>query len=132
VEVWTTGGVARLWGVGAFAEPVGVIDCGKPGTGRAPEVMGAMAKPSPDHGDNSGGCEPEWPGLMARVTDAIGAVSGSDGGPHGRASDGGSGAPGTCAGAVCRVPVPSAQGEICLLLPGGPECASGTDSVSRR
>ncbi|MGC3939290.1 3-phosphoshikimate 1-carboxyvinyltransferase [Roseobacter sp. EG26] len=108
---WTVNGV----GVGGFAEPDQVIDCGNSGTG-VRLIMGAMAT-SPISatftGDASLNGRP-----MARVTDPL-ALFGTQ--AHGRA---GGRLPMTLVGAVdplpveYTVPVPSAQVKSAVLLAG--------------
>ncbi len=108
---WSVHGV----GVGGFAEPDNVIDCGNSGTG-VRLIMGAMATTpisATFTGDASLNKRP-----MARVTDPL-ALFGTQ--AHGRA---GGRLPMTLVGAAdpvpveYRVPVPSAQVKSAVLLAG--------------
>ncbi len=115
-EVERTGDLAwsvRGVGVGGFAEPEGVIDCGNSGTG-VRLIMGAMATTpisATFTGDGSLRSRP-----MGRITDPL-ALFGAR--SHGR---GGGRLPLTLVGAAdpipvhYRVPVPSAQVKSAVLL----------------
>ena len=109
---WSVHGV----GVGGFAEPDQVIDCGNSGTG-VRLIMGAMATIA-DHRDLHRRRQPERARPMARVTDPL-ALFGAR--AVGRS---GGRLPMTMVGAAdpvpvrYAVPVPSAQVKSAVLLAG--------------